>query len=206
MPAVFISGSRVIPYIPDEALDRVNNMIEGRMDILIGDSERGVDARITAYLYEQQYDQVNVYTVRDEPRISKRRPAWGVVNIQGGVEPRWNAQGEIVNQRSIETEKDRAMADRAEFGLVVWQPEYTNRFGRASVSKGSLRNMYQLLSSGKPVVLYLYSVQANAFEPVALRSLPDLTDTVVRLSSVVRRSYDSIVKQEARVLQEGILF
>lgn len=206
MPAVFISGSRVISYIPDEALNRVNKMIEGRMDILIGDSERGVDARIAAYLYERQYDRVDIYTVRDAPRISKRCSTWGVVNVQRSVEPKRNAQGETVNQRSIETEKDRAMADRAEFGLVVWQPEYTNRFGRTSVSKGSLRNMYQLLRSGKPVVLYLHSAQSNAFEHVALKSLSDLTDVVTRLSSTVQRSYDAIAERETRASQQGLSF
>lgn len=202
MPVVFISGSRVIPFIPEEALSRVDHMISGCMDIVVGDSEKGVDARIAAYLFERQYDCVSVYTTRNEPRIRNLLPTWSTVSVSSHVPPKRNAQGEISNRRSIETEKDRAMADAAEFGLVVWQSEYKNRFGKVSVSKGSLRNMHQLLSAGKPVVLYRYHENDNLFEQLELRSLGDLQSVVDGSSGLIQRAYAAICKSEAAEMRE----
>ena len=197
MTTIFISGSREIPFVPDEARARVDRIIDSGFDIVVGDSERGVDAVILRYLESREYENVSVYTVHDKPRVESILPAWGICTIEPATAAKTDKAGNVRNRREIETEKDRAMGAIADFGLVIWQSTYTNRFGNKSVSKGSLRNMHQLLGANKPVVLYKgSSVEFDdmSFDCYELKSLEDLSTLVFSEPEIVAKAYADIKK------------
>lgn len=199
MTTIFISGSRVIPPIPEEALLRVDKIVDSGFEIVIGDSSRGVDAVVLQYLAARSYEHVSVYTIHDKPRAKGVLDIWDVRKVEPTVAAKTDKAGNTRNARELETEKDQEMGDAADFGLVIWQPTYTNRFGNTSVSKGSLRNMHQLLSAGKPVVLYKAdSVDGAGFSCFELKKLDDLKALITTEPDVVSRAYKSIKKSSAQ--------
>jgi hypothetical protein len=201
---IFISGSRVIPYLPEGAKTRLDRIIQEGHDVVVGDSDKGVDAMVASYLADKKYDRVSIFSTRLKPRLKTVLPSWKTVTIDSNIEKKINEHGETVNQRDIETEKDRAMGKAADFGFVIWKPEYPNRFGKASVSKGSLRNMVQLLNERKPVVLYIFDETDGSFELVELRGRQDLDGLIEGASSLVQRSYQAIVKSDGENAQEKL--
>ena len=202
MTTIFISGSRVIPPIPEEALLRVDKIVDSGFEIVIGDSSRGVDAVVLQYLAARSYEHVSVYTIHDKPRAKGVLDIWDVRKVEPTVAAKTDKAGNRRNARELETEKDQEMGDAADFGLVIWQPTYTNRFGNTSVSKGSLRNMHQLLSAGKPVVLYKAdSVDGAGFSCFELRKLDDLEELLSTEPDIIRRAYAAIGKSSKQVQQ-----
>lgn len=196
MTTIFISGSRVIPPIPKEALLRVDKIIDSEFEIVIGDSSRGIDAVVLQYLAARSYEHVSVYTIHDKPRAKGVLDIWDVRKVEPTVAAKTDKAGNTRNARELETEKDQEMGDAADFGLVIWQPTYTNRFGNTSVSKGSLRNMHQLLSAGKPVVLYkIDSIDDAGFGRYELKELDELDELVSAEPDIVRRAYETIRKK-----------
>lgn len=197
MTTIFISGSREIPYFPDEVRERVDRIIDSGFDIVVGDSERGVDAAILRYLESRTYENVTVFTIHDRPRVKGILDAWDVRKIEPDSNVKTDKAGNVRNRRELETAKDQAMGAIADFGLVIWQSTYVNRFGNTSVSKGSLRNMYQLLSAGRPVVLYKTpSVEFDdeTFSCHELRSLEDLEVLTSTEPSVVGKALAELEK------------
>ena len=197
MTTIFISGSREISHIPDEVLVRVDRLIDSGFDVVVGDSERGVDAAMLRYLAARSYENVAVYTIHDKPRAGRALGSWRVCKIEPTAAAKTDEAGNVRNRRELETEKDRAMGEVADFGLVVWQSTYVNRFGKTSVSKGSLRNMYQLLSAGKPVVLYKASPGGFgdcSFECHELRSLVELEELVSSEPGAVAKAFSEICR------------
>ena len=202
MTTIFISGSRVIPPIPEEALLRVDKIIDSEFEIVIGDSSRGIDAVVLQYLAARSYEHVSVYTIHDKPRAKGVLDIWDVRKVEPTVAAKTDKAGNTRNARELETEKDQEMGDAADFGLVIWQPTYTNRFGNTSVSKGSLRNMHQLLSAGKPVVLYKAdSVDGAGFSCFELRKLDDLEELLSTEPDIIHRAYAAIGKSSKQVQQ-----
>ena len=65
MTTIFISGSREIAYVPDEVKERVDRIVNSGFDIVVGDSERGVDAAVLRYLESCSYENVTVFTIHD---------------------------------------------------------------------------------------------------------------------------------------------
>ncbi len=202
MTTIFISGSREIPFLPDEVKSRVDRMIGSGMDIVVGDSERGVDAIVLRYLESRSYENVSVYTIHDVPRAKNRLDSWNICKVDPSAIAKMDKEGKIRNRRELETAKDEEMGRIADYGLVVWQSTYKNRFGRTSVSKGSLRNMYQMLSSQKPVVLYEASeddADDTAFRCHELKSIEDLQILISSKSDdAVKRAYAQIEKADIR--------
>ena len=96
------------------------------------------------------------------------------------------------------------MGDVTDFGFVVWKPEYPNRFGKASVSKGSLRNIVQLLSDHKPVVLYMLNESDGTFSLADLRSRQELDGLIENASPLVQRSYATILKDQTENAQNKL--
>lgn len=204
MATIFISGSRVIPFLPKEAKSRLDRIIQEGHDIVIGDSDKGVDAMIAAYFADNSYDRISIYTTRPVPRLKTILPSWKTVTVNPEIDKKVDKRGNVVNQRDIETKKDMAMGDVADFGFVIWKPEYPNRFGKASVSKGSLRNMVQLLSDSKPVVLYRLDELDDTFSLIELRNKQELNSLIENESPLVQRSYASILDNSNEDNQERL--
>lgn len=68
-------------------------------------------------------------------------------------------------------EKDRVMANQADWGLAVFDPVNINRYGRLVVSAGTLRNVIQFLLNKKVKLFYRIS---GKLESVNLGSIEDL--------------------------------
>ena len=169
MPQVFISGSRSLARLPEAFCQSIDRICEQGFGVLVGDSERGVDALTLDYLRSWRgvpYPGVRVFTVRTRPRVAVE-PAWAVEVVTG--EP--GATG-----RALQTAKDRVMGERADWGLAYFNPIEVNRFGNLQVSSGTLRNAVQLLLAGRPVKLfYTYEGEARA---AGLSTIEDLEGVV----------------------------
>lgn len=201
MTTIFISGSREITFVPDEVKVRVDRIVDSGFDIIVGDSERGVDSAILRYLGSRSYTNVSVYTIHSSPRVKTILDDWRICRIESNVTVKTDKAGNVRNRRELETEKDRAMGSVADFGLVVWQSTYINRFGNTSVSKGSLRNMHQLLNASKPVVLYKTTSTTSdytSFECFELRTLANLSELISSEPSIVGKAYSEIEKASLR--------
>jgi len=203
MTVVFISGSRTIPHLPPEAQERIDNMVDNGLRIVVGDSERGVDSKVASYLFARRYSNVAIYSIHSTSRIRRLLPEWSLQLITPDVPARQDKNGNITNRRKLETYKDRAMCDVCNFGLVIWQDTYTNpRFGQTSVSAGSLRNTVQLLLAGKPVTMYHRSegdMFGEDFTHREFRSISALEAFVKDLDSVVQERFSKIVNEESKL-------
>lgn len=130
---IFLSGSRSIRSLNDDMRRRLDNIIAKRMPVVIGDAH-GADKAMQDYLKECKYGNVTVYFVGGSPRNNLGN--WAASNV-----PTSSLSG-----RDFYTEKDKRMAQEAEFGLVVWDGK----------SKGSINNVLELLRLGKRSVVYYW--------------------------------------------------
>ncbi|MEY8308478.1 hypothetical protein AAK899_03015 [Erysipelotrichaceae bacterium 51-3] len=145
---VFISGSRSQEAIPKNIQESLEKICKLGIEVMLGDSSKGVDGQIADYLREPLYPYVSIYTVLPKPRIE--------------VEDGWKLQIIEVHDPKLtlqkkQMEKDRIMAAEANFGLAVFNPISVNRYGNLQVSSGTLRNTIQMLLEKKSVkFFYLY--------------------------------------------------
>lgn len=132
MTTVFLSGSRKIGRISEDVRRRIDNMVERHLDIITGDAN-GADRAMQAYLAEREYPNVTIYYVGDAPRNNVGR--WSMKNVE--VKKK-------VTGRDFYAQKDKAMAEIADFGFVLWDGK----------SAGSVQNMVWLSQEGKKLVVY----------------------------------------------------
>lgn len=133
MTTVFLSGSRKIWKLNEQVLDRLQNILDQSLDVLVGDAN-GVDKAFQKYLSVQGYDRVTVFYAGEEPR-----------NNLGDWATRRVENVKKLRGRALHTQKDRLMADIADFGFVVWD-------GR---SVGSLANIAEMIKRGKRSLVFL---------------------------------------------------
>ena len=176
---VFISGSRSQTMIPPVVRSSLEMIIAQGIGVLIGDSSKGVDNEIADYLRSPLYRHVTLYTIAREPRIAPE-PEWDVVTVE--VEDSQKAQ-----QRQMV--KDRAMADKADWGLALFNPIEKNRYGAIQVSSGTLRNAVQMLLQGKMVKFFYRYEGAMLFENLK---------TVDDLETVLSSYWKEVLDEKAR--------
>jgi hypothetical protein len=146
MTTVFLSGSRKINRINDTIRERIDNIIDKDLNIVVGDAN-GADKAMQSYLAGVGYPHVTVYYVGGNSR-----------NNVGD----WRSQNVAVPSnltgRDFYTVKDKEMARHADFGLVLWDGK----------SSGSIANVLEMLKHGKKVVVYFapdktfYTVSSEA--------------------------------------------
>ena len=154
MPAVFVAGSRQISRLPAEVRDRLDIMIEKGFQILIGDAN-GADTAVQQYLADKSYRNVLVHCMKDHCRNNVGN--WPTREVEA---PR-GARG--FDYYSL---KDRAMAETAEYGLMLWDGK----------SKGTVNNVVNLSRDHKAVVVYV----APTREFRTIRTLDDLKDLLAQ--------------------------
>jgi hypothetical protein len=130
---VFVAGSRQISRLPTEVRSRLDTMIEKGFQILVGDAN-GADKAVQRYLADKLYPNVLVHCMKDHCRNNVG--SWPTREIDA---PR-GARG--FDYYSL---KDRAMAEAAEYGLMLWDGK----------SKGTVNNVVNLSRDHKPVVVYV---------------------------------------------------
>lgn len=129
---VFIGGSKSITVLPKPVITRFRTICERQYDILVGDCY-GVDAAVQEFCASLGYDRVTVYASNGKAR--NNLGGWPVKCIHV-------AQG--VTGFDFYRQKDIAMAETADCGLMVWDGK----------SKGTLQNSRTLLEMGKMVLVY----------------------------------------------------
>ena len=130
---VFVAGSRQISRLPAEVKTRLDTMVEKGFQILVGDAN-GADKAVQRYLADKAYSNVLVHCMKDHCR-----------NNVGNWPTRQIAAPAGVRGFDYYSLKDLAMAEAAEYGLMLWDGK----------SKGTVNNVVNLSRSNKPVVVYV---------------------------------------------------
>jgi hypothetical protein len=159
---VFIGGSRRLSKLNAEVKRRIDNVVDSRFAVLVGDAN-GADKAVQQYLADRQYSNVTVFCMTGHCRNNVGR--WLARDVAAPADARGFA---------FYTVKDRAMADAATHGLMLWDGE----------SKGTLNNIVNLIKQQKPVVVYFSP--AKTF--VNVRLVGDVVDLLTKCdrSSVER--------------------
>lgn len=132
MAMIFIGGSRDIFELPEPAVARVGAIVAAEHGVLIGDAP-GADAEAQSLLAGYGYEHVGVFHTGKEPR--NNLGDWAAYRIP----PPDGAQG-----FAFHAAKDREMARRADFGLMIWD----------GASPGTCLNVLRLALIGSPCVAY----------------------------------------------------
>lgn len=158
---VFISGSRTQTVITENIHASLKAIMEQNIEILIGDSDKGVDNEVIDYL-RGIYLHVEIFTMKAKPRVNVEKE-WKLRFIN--TEP-------TLNPQEKQMVKDRVMAEEADWGLAVFKPISINRYGAVQVSSGTLRNTLQMLLHKKAVKFFY--VYENQITYKNLKTLDDL--------------------------------
>lgn len=128
---VFISGSRSIKRISTLVATKLDMIIKNNVNVVIGDAN-GFDKAAQTYFHNQRYRNVTVYYMGDEPR-----------NNIGS----WATKTVVCHQKTKNfkyyAQKDIAMAQTSDYGLVVWNGE----------SPGSIINAIRMSMLSKNIVI-----------------------------------------------------
>jgi len=176
LPTVFVAGSRQISRLPAEVKNRLDTMVEKGFQILVGDAN-GADKAVQRYLADKAYPNVLVHCMKDHCRNNVGN--WPTRQV---VAPR-GAKG--FDYYSV---KDRAMAEAAEYGLMLWDGK----------SKGTVNNVVNLFRDHKPVVVYV----APTRQFRTIKTFDDLKDLLAQGDSdsverIVSELHLNVVQQRA---------
>jgi hypothetical protein len=133
MTKVFVGGSRHTTRLNAQVQKRLDNIVEKEFPVVVGDAN-GADKTVQQYFDARNYRNVVVFCSGATCRNNIGN--WQTRNIMAETRER-DAQ--------FYSEKDRAMAQEATIGLMLWD-------GR---SVGTLLNAFRLLRQRKPVVIYV---------------------------------------------------
>lgn len=131
---VFVSGSISIKSLPLIAKQKLNNIMNNNLTVLVGDAN-GIDKIVQEYLSDNHYNNVVVYYAGN--CIRNNIGHWTTENVPSG-----NLQG-----RAKYTLKDLRMASDSDFGLMIWD----------GLSKGTQNNINEMLNLGK----HFYVIRNN---------------------------------------------
>lgn len=129
---VFVGGSRHLSRLNTDVKGRLDNVVENGFDVLVGDAN-GADKAVQKYLFERRYPNVTVFCM-----------AGGCRNNIGSWRTRDITAPTGAKGFAFYSMKDRAMAESATHGLMLWDGE----------SKGTLHNIITLVQRQKPIVVY----------------------------------------------------
>lgn len=133
MTKVFVSGSMKIRSLDAKVLERLENIIRSRFDVILGDAD-GVDTSVQQFLKARDVGSVVVYCSGDRPRNNVGN--WTVRNVTTEYKP---------GTRQFFTAKDKSMAADCDCGLMVWD----------SQSSGTLSNVLELIARHKAALVYV---------------------------------------------------
>jgi hypothetical protein len=131
---VFIAGSRKLSKLNKRVLNRLDRIIANGFTIIVGDAN-GMDKAVQAYVNGKHYSNVTVFCMENACRNNLGE--WRVKEI-GASDP-------SRRDFSFYSTKDKAMADEADYGLMLWDGK----------SRGTLANILNLVHRGKPAVVYV---------------------------------------------------
>jgi hypothetical protein len=133
MNKVFISGSIKIKRLDKGVIDRLRNILDTNLCILIGDAD-GVDSCVQCFLKEHRAESVVVYCSGSKPRNNLGH--WAVKQVAAKGRP---------GTREFFTAKDISMAKDCDYGFMVWDAQST----------GTLSNALELVLRRKPALVFV---------------------------------------------------
>jgi hypothetical protein len=175
MQTVFIAGSIKIKHLHPLFVERIANIVREGMPIVVGDAD-GADTSIQAELVAQSASDVTVFCTGDKPR--NNLGGWPVQQIQSSAQP---------GTRAFFTAKDIKMAERAEFGLMLWD----------AASTGTLSNVFELLTRGKKCVVFVN--REKKF--LTIKHGEDILNLVSYMSDGARKKADLKISLSEKVSQ-----
>lgn len=133
MTSVFVAGSRKLGRLNDQVRDRLENIVAGSYQVLVGDAN-GADKAIQSLLSERKYENVVVFCSGSKCR--NNLGGWPTHNVEvpSGV-----------TGRAFYTYKDVEMAESADYGLMLWDGK----------SAGTISNVMELVKRHKRSLVYL---------------------------------------------------
>ncbi|MDZ4800130.1 MAG: hypothetical protein SGI92_18390 [Bryobacteraceae bacterium] len=156
MTSVFIGGSRAVSRLNDDVCARLDDFVARGCTIFIGDAN-GADKAVQQHLAARSYMNVVVYCM---DRCRNNVSGWPTRSIaRSGGGPR---------DFAYYAAKDRAMAEDAKCGMMLWDGE----------SKGTLNNIQNLIGAGKKTLVY-FSPERAFYK---LTSVEDLELLLARCS------------------------
>lgn len=176
MTTVFLSGSRKINRLNDVIRGRIQNIVDQGFRVVVGDAN-GADKAMQSYLADKGYPNVAVYCAGRTCRNNVG--SWSTENID--VDSK-------LKGRAFYTQKDKAMAARADFGLVLWDGK----------SEGSINNVLELLRNGKKAVVYFsprkefMNVKTPADADSLLRLCEPAASRSLQGSNTIRRQMETL--------------
>jgi hypothetical protein len=132
---VFIGGSRKVSRLSAEVRRRLDQVIDKRLHVIIGDAN-GVDRAVQQYFQKRQYDQVEVFCMEGTCRNNLGN--WPIRSVSAPSKRK---------DFSYYSTKDRTMAEEASVGFMIWDGK----------SIGTLTNVFRLICQNKKVVIYIAS-------------------------------------------------
>jgi hypothetical protein len=133
---VFVAGSLSIKRLDPLVEERLENIVSGELSVVIGDAD-GADAAVQAYLARRGHRSTRVYCMGQARHNVGEWPTCVIESL--------NAKG----SRAYYTAKDIAMAEVADYGLMLWDAKST----------GTLKNVIELLARNKKVVVFINKVK-----------------------------------------------
>lgn len=133
MQSVFVAGSITLKRLPQAFLERLDNLIDSELDVLVGDAN-GTDKAVQQELVDRGATSVTVFCAGIRPRNNLGE--WPTKEIVSDAP---------AGTREFYTAKDLAMAASADFGLMLWDAKST----------GTLSNVIELTKMGKVSVVYV---------------------------------------------------
>ncbi len=173
MAMIFLGGSRDIYELPAPVIERIGAIVAAEHGVLIGDAP-GADAEMQGLLAGYNYVHVGVFHARAKPR--NNLGDWAAYHIP----PPDGAQGFAVHAA-----KDREMARRADFGLMVWD----------GASPGTCLNILRLAVIGSPCVVY-DTMRATV---ATVHNIADWCAMLHRAGPDVRRDVEARITGDVRV-------
>lgn len=181
---VFIGGSRNFSYLfSPELINSLNTIANKNINVLIGDSELGIDEQIAKYYQNINYQNIIVHTIDLYPRINIYS-GWGINYV--------NIIAKHLPYRKQQYIKDRKIINKANWGLIILNPISRTRYNNLRVSSATLRNLIQLLLQKKPTKLfYIYE---GVLQQVDLFNVEDLR-------TILNKYYDeNITEYEKNII------
>lgn len=157
---VFIAGSRRLSRLNNDVKRRIDNIVDNGFPVIVGDAN-GVDKAVQQYLSSRNYTNVVVFCM--EGGCRNNVGDWPMRKIRAADPGRRDI--------AYYSTKDRAMAEEADYGLMLWDGK----------SRGTLTNVVDLVWRGRPVVVYLAPAKAFA----TLHEPEQLADFVRRFDPAI---------------------
>jgi adenine-specific DNA-methyltransferase len=173
MMKVFIGGSRKISKLSSEVRQRLDDMVEKRLALVIGDAP-GVDKSVQQYLDLKGYRDVEVFCSGTRCR-----------NNVGNWPTRQVAVNSSRRDFDFYATKDLRMADEASSGLMIWDGE----------SAGTLMNVLRLIRQNKKVVIF----EAPKHRFLELKTESEWKDFFSACSNDVRSRIEKLSASDSKV-------